>query len=149
MNRVADDRGREEEDRDERREQIDRGREAAELDERREQQRREAVEQRRAMSDVDVGMGEAVLGRGHLPVLPDAEDECPEEDQAGREDDRLGVAADLHSASASLLRTPHGDLERATVDCHRFAVGPVIADARRQRLSGHVGLVGASGCDQL
>ncbi len=99
---VAGDRRDEERDRDERGDRVDERREVAELDEDREEQRREAVQQRGAVGDIDVGMRASLRARRHLPVLPDADQQRPEEDQPGGElvaragrIDRLGSSYDV------------------------------------------------------
>jgi hypothetical protein len=57
----------------------------------REQQRRERIEQRRPVGDVGVGMRPVIVGRHDLPVLPDAENQTRAKDQAGGQQDDLGV----------------------------------------------------------
>jgi hypothetical protein len=93
VDHVADHRGREEEDERPRSEEIHERAPRAELHERRHQQRRERVEQRGAMRDVDVRVCRGAFRGRDLAVLDDPEGERPHEHQAGGREDRNGVVA--------------------------------------------------------
>jgi hypothetical protein len=80
---VAENRCDEEEHHDHRRSQVDPHRPGAELNEDRDQQRRERVQQRRPVGDVDVWVCAVVFGDQHLAVLPHPEHQREQEDQAG------------------------------------------------------------------
>ena len=88
---VAEDRDDEEEHQDHRRGQVDPCRPRAQLDEHRDQQGGERVQQRRAVRDVDVGMGAVLLRDQHLAVLPHAEHQGEQENQPGRQQGDLDV----------------------------------------------------------
>jgi hypothetical protein len=92
--------------------QVDSGAPIAELDECGDQQRRKRVEQRRAMGGVDVRVREAVGAGGHLPVLPDTEQQRAEKNQTRSEEDGFRIALELHAGtligSLGELSTPVG-----------------------------------------
>jgi hypothetical protein len=91
---VAEDGPDEEEHDDHRRGQIDPCRPCAEFDEDRDQQGCERIEQRRPVCDVDVGVGAVIPGGHDLAVFPDAENECEQKDQSGRQQSDRSVESD-------------------------------------------------------
>src|SRR4029077_14151178 len=96
---VGGDRADEEGDHREGGDQVDGGAPARELDEDRNQERRERVEKRGAVGNVDVRMRQSFGVGRHLPVLPDSEEKGAQENQTRSEEDGLRIAPELHAGT--------------------------------------------------